>query len=276
MKRIVLIAMAIMVFATSSQARREDKVKNHNIIFNGDLTAGNLYTFAASSVVTGLANYYLLNNAFFENSFAYNFYSTNVDGLDAKTLNPMGLTARELFNNLQVGLKFGYQTYRPEFFNYGIYGTAHYKTDQLKVGYDEENMSYHRAQRVLVGATALLSLGSMEKPSRVIIEAGCRYSLGFAYKSPISNDKDQLNNGLVSHFGIKLASRGLLQNVGVFADITHFNMWKNFLPNHKLKNWSVGFTWTITPQQADERKDSDWEDPYRRAYNAAKNAAKER
>ena len=150
-------------------------------------------------------------------------------------------------------LKIGYQTYSPEFVNAGIYASAHYKLDQFQVGVDDDHMANHRAQRVLVGATALLSLGSMGQASRVIIEAGCRYSLGLAYKSPLGTDKKQLNDGLVSHFAIKLASRGMMQNVGIYADINHFNLWKDFRPNQKLNNMTFGLTWTITPQQVDER-----------------------
>lgn len=255
MKKFFILALVFLGAYSDGVAQSNVRFKNHHLIFNGDIAAGNPYTIAVSSVVTGLANYYLLNDAFFENSFAYGIYSTNVDGLKARTMNPMGLTASELFNNFQVGLKLGYQTYSPEFFNCGIYASAHYKIDQFKVGYDDDNMQKHRAQRALIGTTALLSLGSMDQPSRIIIEAGVRYSLGLSYKSQLGNDKNQLNDGLVSHFAIKLASRGMWQNIGLYADINHFNMWKDFRPNQKLNNYNLGITWTITPQQVDERKD---------------------
>ena len=248
------LSMLLIVLCLFQVSWAQQRIKNHNLIFNCDIASGSPYTMACSSVVTGLANYYLLKDAFFENAFAYSFYSTDVDGLKAKTMSPMGLTASELLNNLQVGLKVGYQTYTPEFVNYGIYASAHYKIDQFEVGYNDDNMFKHRAQRALLGATALLSLGSMGQPSRIIIEAGCRYSIGLAYKSPLGDDKDQLSNGLVSHFGVKLASRGMMQNIGVYADFNHFNMWKDFRPNQKLNNWTIGLTWTITPQQVDDRK----------------------
>ena len=253
MKRIIIVAVAIMALATDLQAQRVEKIRNHNLIFNVDVTSGNVYAFAASSAVTGLANYYLFRSAFFENSFAYSFYSTNVSGLDARTLNPMGMTARELLGNIGVGLKLGYQTYHTGFFNYGAYATAHYKSDRLKVGYDSDSMTHHHAQRALLGGAALLSLGSMEQPSRVIVEAGLRYSLPIAYSSPESDDNIRQAGGLATHFGVKLASRGLLQNVGLFADIDHFSRWKNHPQGHKLKDWSIGITWTITCEQADNR-----------------------
>ena len=254
MKKFVLL-LAIWGIGCSLNAKSNLRIKNHNLIFNAEIESGSLYAFAASSVITGLANYHLLNDAFFENSFAYNLYTTNVDDLKVRTMNPMGLMASNLFNNLQVGLKLGYQTYSPEFFNCGIYASAHYKLNQFEVGYNDDDMNRHRAQRALLGATALLSLGSMEQPSRVIIEASVRYSLAVAYKSPLGNAVDQLNNGIVSHFAIKVASRGMLQNLGLYVDINHFNLWKDYIPGQKLNNYTFGFTWTITPQQADERKD---------------------
>lgn len=255
MKKILIFLFAAMVAGLSSLAQTNYRFKNQHLIFNGEIASGNPYTIAASSVITGLANYYLLNDAFFENSFVYSIYTTNIDDLKIKTQPPMGITARELFNNLQVGLKLGYQTYNPDFFNFGFYASAHYKIDQFKVGYNDDNMSNHRAERTLLGATALFSLGSMKQPSRVIIEAGLRYSLGLAYHSPLGDDKNQLNDGLVSHFAIKLASRGMWQNIGLYADINHFNMWKDFRPSQELNNYTFGITWTITPQQIIDRKD---------------------
>lgn len=253
MKKSLVLILSLFCATTIIQAQSDVRFKNHHIIFNGDIASGNPYIMAASSVLTGLANYHLLNDAFFENSFIYGIYSTNVDGLKVRTMNPMGLNASELFNNIQVGIKLGYQTYSPEFFNCGIYASAHYKLDQFKVGYNDDNMQKHRAQRILLGINALLSLGSMDQPSRVIIEAGLRYSLGLAYKSPLGNDKEQLNNGIVGHYAIKIASRGMMQNIGVFADINHFNMWKDLRPNQKLNNYTLGITWTITPQQVISR-----------------------
>ena len=252
MRKITTITLMLLSFIANASAQSRIGIKNHNLIFNCDLCFGNPYTAALSSVATGLTNYYLLNDAFFENSFIYGIYPSNVDNLEVKTQNPMGVTARELFNNVQAGLKLGYQSYNPGFFNAGIYATGHYKIDQFKVGFNDDNMFNHRAQRVLVGATALFSLGSMEQANRVIIEAGCRYSIGLNYKSSNPNDNLSLNNGLVSHFAIKVASRGMLQNLGVFADINHFNLWK-IQDGRKLNNYTFGLTWTLTPQQIDER-----------------------
>ena len=88
----------------------------------------------------------------------------------------------------------------------------------------------------------------------MIIEAGLRYSIGVKYESPWGNDKSMLNNGLVSHFAIKVASRGMMQNLGLFADIGHFDLFKNLGSNQKVRDYVIGFTWTITPQQADDRR----------------------
>lgn len=254
MKKTLILVTLLICLTITSAAQSNIRIKNHNLIFNGDIAFGNPYTTAVASTLTGLANYHLFNDAFFENSFIYGLYDTNVDNMKVKTLNPMGVTARELFNNVQAGIKLGYQTYNPEFVNYGIYASAHYKLDQFQMGYSDDNMTKYRAQRILLGATALLSLGSMEQPSRVIIEAGCRYSIGLDYNTPEGRNKDMLNDGLVSHFAIKLASRGMMQNIGVFADINHFNMWKNS-GDRKLNNYTFGLTWTITPQQMNDRKD---------------------
>ena len=79
--------------------------------------------------------------------------------------------------------------------------------------------------------------------------------MALAYKSPLGDDKNQLNDGLVSHYAIKLASRGMWQNIGLYADINHFNMWKDLRPGQELNCYTFGITWTITPQQVIDRKD---------------------
>ena len=252
-KKCALFLVILGMCANNILAQSDNRIKNKKLIFNADMASGSLYTMAASSVLTGLVNYYVLHDAFFENSFMYGLYSTGDDNLSVRTMNPMGLTARELFNNLQVGLKLGYQSYTPNFVNAGIYASAHYKLEQFRVGYSDDNMQKHRAQRALFGVTGLLSLGSMQQASRVIIEAGLRYSMAVAYTSPNGDDREQLNDGLVSHYAIKLASRGMLQNIGVFADVNHFSLWKNQNPGRRLDGYTLGITWTITPQQMEDR-----------------------
>lgn len=255
MKRIIsLLLLFSLSIGVSVNAQREDHIKNHNFILNADLGFGNIYSFALSSVATGLANYYLFNDAFFENSFIYSLYSAKPEGLKVRTKNPMGLTACELFNNVQAGVKIGYQTYTPETFNFGFYGSVHYKIDQFEIGMNNDNMMRQRANRLLMGVTALFSFGSMDKASRVILEVGERYSYGLSYKSLASDSKDQLNNGFITHFAIKLASRGMMQDIGIFVDVNHFNLWKDYRPGYKLNDVTFGLTWKITPQQADYRK----------------------
>lgn len=252
------MVLLVLCVAQSVNAQRDIRIKNHNLIFNADLGFGNPYTFALSSVATGLANYYLFNDAFFENSFLYSLYSVDPARVKARTMDPMGLTAKDLFNNVQAGLKLGYQTYSAEYFNCGFYGSVHYKLDQFKVGENDGDMAAHRAGRMLFGATALLSFGRMDQSSRVIVEAGARYSYGVSYKSPLGDSKEYLNNGFMSHFALKLASLSLLQDVGVFLDINHFNLWKDYKPNHKLKDVTFGISWKITPQQAEGRSEIDY------------------
>ena len=77
MKKVLLSIVVWSMTVIGAVAQSNVHFKNHHLIFNGDLAFGSPYTAAASSVVTGLANYYLLNDAFFENSFAYSTYSVN-------------------------------------------------------------------------------------------------------------------------------------------------------------------------------------------------------
>lgn len=246
--------------ATFAQGGRyRDKAKSHNLYFRIDLASGNIYP-VVTSMATGLFNYWL-DQPLFETSYNYSFITAkyNDEKLDVKKYKFNGLTAHDLFNDVQVGIKLGYQTYSTELFNFGLYASGHYKIDQFQIkGAGDAGYCNHNIHRIQLGLNAFTSIGRMGDPLKVSIEAGCRYNIGCLYKNPYDNDTDMLNNGLCSHFALKFAGEGILQDFGVFANFNHYNLLKEkeiIGGVNEIKGWSIGLTFSLTPQQIENKRD---------------------
>ena len=81
-----------------------------------------------------------------------------------------------------------------------------------------------------------------------MVEGGLRYSMVLDYKGPLANDKQDLRNGLVSHYAITVKGSNAIQNFGIFADINHFNLLKD--DQSKLNMITIGLMWSVTPGQS--------------------------
>lgn len=250
MKKFLSLFMVAALYCGNVQGQQEEVIRNHNLIFNGEIAFSNVYPWLATSLAMGAVNG-VLNTSFFETPLLESVYSTKADDLTVKPMKYYGATANDLFGDMQLGIKLGYQTYNPGFFNIGAYASAHYRLSQFRVETDKDTQK-HRTQRALLGITARFSFGSMEQSTRVIVETGVRYNMALSYKSPMSTDIDQTRSGLSSHYGIMLAGPRYLQDVGVFVDVNHFNMWKNTEYGEKLNHYTVGVTYKATLQQVNK------------------------
>lgn len=264
MKTILRICLTILCTASvvHAEGRWNDqgKARHPSFYYGVDLTYGNIYTFAVSSCFIGVLNY-LINDTVFENGYEYVFHNVSPDS-NFKKNSLTGVKFNDLFNNFQGGIKLGYRTDFTGFTNIGLYGSAHYRLDNYLLSSDSgTGLASNRADRIIVGANLLLILGKIDSNFKVTAEAGLRYSLGINYKSPYGHDLQQINNGFISHYAVKFSGPSLLQNLGVFVDISHFNLLNEgyisngILPyeNMKFKPVTLGITWTITPHQALDR-----------------------
>ena len=67
MKKILSSVILTTLCCCNIYGQQVEKIRNHNLIFNGDIAFGNLYSTIVSSGVSGAING-LLNTPFFENS----------------------------------------------------------------------------------------------------------------------------------------------------------------------------------------------------------------
>lgn len=229
------------------------RVRDNRLFFHVDLAAGNLYTAALASFATWGLNEATQSN-FFENGLEIPFYSGESAGkdMDVKNYDLLGYTAHDLFNILHPSLKLGYMSNRLSDVNFGFYASAEYHFSQLKtMDAGTSTFGNNRMQRALLGGSAFLVLGDLGSKYHLMIEAGARYSMGMSYKGVYGTEKDILNNGVTSHFGVKLSGPAALQDIGLYADFNHFDLLKT--TTDKVNGWNIGILWTVNPGQSNNR-----------------------
>ena len=241
-----LIAFTLC-FATTVSAQRHFY---HRI----DVGSSNIYTFVASNLITGYANYFT-HDILFDNSYIYTIYGGAVDGKSVKTkaFSPMGITASELFNDAFAGIKLGYKSDLIGAFNWGIYGPGHFRFNQFKAkfvmmeDYAKERFNYFKP-----GIGLLLTFGGIESKVKVELEAAVRYDFPVSYKGLWgTNAKDILGKGLSSHYSIKVGGYSWF-SAGIFADLCHYELYSNTKNNSSFKPYSFGVTFTITPKRGED------------------------
>ena len=224
--------------------------KAQNLYYRLDIGTNNVYSFAAANLATAGLNA-LTDRMLFDNAYTYT-YLNGINGLETKGYNVAGMTARELFSDFTAGGKIGYQSFNPGSFNWGVFGSAHYRINQFKTSINDQSDFIHNdIQRLLLGGGLLFNFGDIESSTRFVIEAGVRYEMPLSYNR-LNNGKvsDVLNSGLSSHFALRINGSGVLQGLGVYADIPHYKLFKDTgslsnMPN--LKMYTFGIIYTITP-----------------------------
>lgn len=242
MKKYLLILLALMTFGMPLKSQ----VFYHRI----DVTTGNLYSFVASNLISAGVNY-LTKDRLLDTSFGYSVYDSSFPAgkVGIKDYDRVGFTMRDLIADSSYGLKLGYQSFYPGVFNWGIYGSGHYKINRFKMLNSgiTKPQDIHRLQ---LGGGILLSFGSIESSGKAVFEAGVRYNLPVHYKGSWGNDADSaLEKGITTHYSIRFGGFGVLQGVGIFAEIPLYNLAKanSIYPGLKFKPYTFGITYTIMP-----------------------------
>lgn len=241
MKKIILFSL--MTCAINS-------AEAQNLYYRLDIGTNNVYSFATANLATAGLNA-LTDRMLFDNAYTYT-YLNGANGLETKGYNIAGMTARDLFSDFTTGGKIGYQSFNPGSFNWGVFGSAHYRINQFKTSVNDQSDFIHNdIQRLLLGGGVLFNFGDIESSTKFVIEAGVRYEMPLSYNR-LNNGKvsDVLNSGLSSHFALRINGSGVLQGLGVYADIPHYKLFKDSgsqsnMPN--LKMYTFGIIYTITP-----------------------------
>ena len=140
-----------------------------------------------------------------------------------------GLTAFDLFNDFEVGLKFGWHELTSPF---GAYLYATYGMNQYKIELPEDTgYKRHELQNIRIGAEFELTPLVDNLPDggvSPIISVKTSYIKNFKYTGPEGFDLDMVNNGFRSTFaaGVTYGEDGCYAAM-LYLDITHYNIFKN-------------------------------------------------
>ncbi len=244
-----LLLCALLLSPSTTEAQR-------HLYLRLDVGSGNIYTFAASNIVTGFINL-VSKQVLFDNSFLLTYNSGSIDNrdIDLKGNNKIGLVARDAFNELYGGLKLGYQSDNIGNFNWGIYGSAHYKLNQYRAKFpNETDFSPERFSYFKPGAGLFMIFGSIQQKTKVQVEAALRYAIPIGYKGMIGTDAEVLNSGLASFYALKFGGYSWF-NFGFFAEVNHFDIFKTmgqYGTDPNFGSYTFGLTLTINPKSGED------------------------
>lgn len=242
----LLIGIILMCNTLSSIAQR-------HFYHRVDVASSNIYSFVVSNLVTGYANY-LSHDILFDNSFVYTLYSGEIDDVKIKSkgYSPMGVTAKEIFNDAYAGIKLGYQSDLMGSFNWGVYASGHYRINQADINFPvSEDYGRECFQYVKPGLGLLFTFGGVENNVKVQFETAVRYDIPIGYKGYFGTSTDVLQKGLSTHFSLKVAGFSWL-SAGIFGDFAHYKTFKNMADNDNFRPYSFGLTFTITPKRGED------------------------
>ena len=256
MKRFIwlLINLLIVCFPLVGQGRRRNSASAHhyNFYHKIELGSGNVYGFGILSCASGVFNY-LIDDAVAETNFEYPIYREQTSVPDAFSRQYLlGVVPNDLLHDFSGGVKLGYQSYSPDFFNWGVCAVGEYKREPYKwSGTDAEGGGV--MGRALAGGNVMFRFGEMGMHSLFTVELGIRYSYGLSHMNAALSSPDmKLNNGLVSHYAIQIGGPGFFQDIKLYVDVPHYKVVD--CPELQLSPIYLGFSWTVTPRQAQMRK----------------------
>jgi len=236
----------IVLFISASTVCSAQALGRHTFFHVGMGSGENVWSTVAYSLVATALNV-STETDIFEYSVEYNLRSgeTNGEKMGLKHYKPFGFRSCDMFSLVKPSVQLGYVSCLQGDINWGVYGVAEYRYEQFRVSpiKSEDNYSKQQMGRALFGGSAFVVIGGYTKKLHLMAEAGIRYNIGIDAKGVLGN-KDAFNNGLTSHYALKLTGSKLNRNCGIFVDVNHFDYLKS--KTQRLKNVSVGLTFCVT------------------------------
>lgn len=247
MKKILFAFVLFMSVGTVCSAQA---LGRHTYFHIGIGSGENVWSAFTYALAANYLNIFTRSNIF-ESSVEYNFRRGRFDGdkMGFKKFRTYGFRSCDLFQLVQPSVKFGYMSSYRGNVNWGLYGEALYRYEQFRVSpvKSDKDYSKQRVGRALFGGSAFVVLGGATKELHLMVEAGLRYNMGVDAKGVLGN-KEAFDDGLTSHYAVKLTGPRMGYDFGVYVDVNHFDYLKS--DELKYKNVSMGLTYCVTFGQA--------------------------
>ena len=141
-----------------------------------------------------------------------------------------GFKAKDLFSNVQYGLKVGWS---PKFSPFGVYISCAYQFRRFEADFSQIGPTTYKFNSVRPGIGIRITpfIGLLEDEKWCpILEIGTSYNYNFKTKGAYDNAKDQFNSGMISTFGIGMRNQKVAISGGVELD--HYNVFNtDFTPD---------------------------------------------
>lgn len=211
----------------------------NDFFFNFYGRSTNLWSSAFLQVPSNIVNDVISSALGHEKAFGgalrYDFFSIKNDGEKVKLDDGSywGFKSKDMFSNVEYGIKFGWQ---PELSPFGIYVACGYQFNKFRVQFDPninewEKYKIHSIRPGLgIRVTPFINMLE-EKDWSPILEVGTSYNYYFSCKAPYENNKDQFKSGMISTFG--LGAR-FTDNLSITAgvELYHYSMFnQDFTPD---------------------------------------------
>lgn len=237
MKQIKSLILGLLISLISLPASAEN-----DFFFNLYGGSSNLWSSAFLQAPSNIINELIAEALGHDNGFGgalrYDIFSIKNDGYKVKVDDGSywGFKSKDMFSNVQYGLKFGWQ---PQLSPFGIYIACGYQFNKFRVQFDPninewEKFKIHSIRPGLgIRVTPFINMLE-DKDWSPILEVGTSYNYYFSCKAPYESNKDQFKSGMISTFGIGARfSNNLSVSGGV--ELYHYSMFnQDFTPDNGI------------------------------------------
>lgn len=236
MKRLILIMICMQFFIRSMTV-----VAQSDFFFNLYGGSTNLWSSGYLQIPTNVINSLISvaihddDEVFYGGSLRYDLFKIKNAGekVSIDRGSYWGFKSKDMFSNVQYGLKFGWQ---PELSPFGIYISCAYQFNKFKAQFDYNVDQWNRFKihgvRPGIGIRITPFINMLEDNGwSPILEAGTSYNYYFSCTAPYDNNKKQFNNGMTSTFAI---GARLYEHYSITGgvDLDHYSMFnQDFTPD---------------------------------------------
>ena len=228
---ILLLTLWSLAKATTMQAQNDFFFN----IYGGSTNLwSSVYLQIPANVINSYLSYAIGNSEeAYGGALRYEVFNIKNDGnkIELDDGSYWGFKSKDMFSNVQYGLKFGWQ---PELSPFGIYISCAYQFKKFGAQLESGNEWYQykmHSVRPGIGIRITPFINMLENHDwSPILEVGTSYNYYFGCSAPFENDKDQFQSGLISTFAIGARFKEFSLTGGV--ELTHYSMFnQDFTPD---------------------------------------------
>lgn len=227
---LVVLILGILLMAPHRAHAQSDF--NFNLYGGSSNFWSNTLFQIPASLISNISTVLINEENYIGGSYRYEIFRIRENGGKANTYTGkfFGFKGKDLFSNIQYGLKVGWA---PKLSPFGIYLSCSYQFRRFEAQFENTEMNKYKLHGVRPGLgiriTPFIGLLEDDKWSP-LIELGTGYNYYFSSKAPYDNNKKQFNNGMTSTFSIGARNTSIAITGGV--EIDHYNLFnQDFTPD---------------------------------------------